>query len=146
MQELFDKARFGLPGMIGDDGTMDAGIFEYGAQWVRDTSNTALGALHAGHFELARAALAPAPDQDDHRPGRDHDRRRLRFARTASSSTRWANCCIACGTIAIGPGTTRLVREHRQSAAGLDRAPAPAAVPRRHRHGAQPPRILGEDL
>ena len=58
VQELFDKARFGLPGMIGDDGTMDAGIFEYGAQWVRDTSNTALGALHAGHFELARAALA----------------------------------------------------------------------------------------
>jgi hypothetical protein len=57
VQELFDKARFGLPGMIGDDGTMDAGIFEYGAQWVRDTSNTALGALHAGHFELARAAL-----------------------------------------------------------------------------------------
>ena len=57
VQELFDKARFGLPGMIGDDGTMDAGIFEYGAQWVRDTSNTALGALQAGHFELARAAL-----------------------------------------------------------------------------------------
>ena len=57
MRELFDKARFGLPGMIGDEGTMDAGIFEDGAQRVRDTSNTALGALHAGHFELARAAL-----------------------------------------------------------------------------------------
>ena len=57
VQEIFDKARFGLPGMIAADGTMDAGIFEYGAQWVRDTSNTTLGALHAGHFELARAAL-----------------------------------------------------------------------------------------
>ncbi len=57
VQQIFDKARFGLAGMIADDGTMDAGIFEYGAQWVRDTSNTALGALHAGHFELARAAL-----------------------------------------------------------------------------------------
>lgn len=57
VQEIFDKARFGLPGMIADDGAMDAGIFEYGAQWVRDTSNTALGALHAGHFESARAAL-----------------------------------------------------------------------------------------
>ena len=56
-QELFDKVRFGLAGMIADEGTMDAGIFEYGAQWVRDTSNTALGALSAGHFELARAAL-----------------------------------------------------------------------------------------
>jgi hypothetical protein len=55
--EIYDKARFGLPGMIADDGTMNAGILEYGRQWVRDTSNSALGALHAGHFELARAAL-----------------------------------------------------------------------------------------
>lgn len=54
---LYDKARFGLAGMIADDGTMDAGIFEYGAQWVRDTSNTALGALHAGQFEITHAAL-----------------------------------------------------------------------------------------
>lgn len=57
LQDVYDKARFGLPGMIADDGTMDAGIFQYGRQWVRDTSNSALGALHAGHFELARAAL-----------------------------------------------------------------------------------------
>ena len=57
VQEIFDKARFGLPGMVADDGTMDAGIFEYGAQWVRDTSCTVLGALHAGHFEMTRAAL-----------------------------------------------------------------------------------------
>jgi hypothetical protein len=57
VQELYDKARFGLDGMIAEDGTMDAGIFEYGTQWVRDTSNSALGALHAGHFELAHGAL-----------------------------------------------------------------------------------------
>jgi hypothetical protein len=57
VQEIFDKARFGLPGMVADDGTMNAGIFEYGAQWVRDTANTLLGALHAGHFELVRAGL-----------------------------------------------------------------------------------------
>ena len=57
MQELFDKARFGLAGMIGPDGTMDGGIFEYGGQWVRDSSNTALGALHAGQFEAARNVL-----------------------------------------------------------------------------------------
>lgn len=57
VQDIYDKARFGLRGMIADDGTMDAGIFEYGRQWVRDTSNSALGALHTGHFELARKAL-----------------------------------------------------------------------------------------
>jgi hypothetical protein len=58
VREVFDKARFGLPGMVGDNGTMNAGIFEYGAQWVRDTSNTLLGMVHAGHFELARQGLA----------------------------------------------------------------------------------------
>ena len=57
VQELFDKARFGLAGMIAPDGTMDAGILEYGAQWVRDSSNTALGALHAGEFEAVSNVL-----------------------------------------------------------------------------------------
>lgn len=54
LREIYDKARFGLPGMVAENGVMDAGIFEYGAQWVRDTSNTLLGMLHAGHFELVR--------------------------------------------------------------------------------------------
>ncbi len=57
VQALFDHARYNLPGMIADDGSMDAGIFEYGRQWARDTSNSALGAIHAGYFELGRAAL-----------------------------------------------------------------------------------------
>jgi hypothetical protein len=57
IQELYDKARFGLPGMIADDGSMDAGIFEYGGQWVRDSSNTVLGAIQAGMFEIARSTL-----------------------------------------------------------------------------------------
>jgi hypothetical protein len=57
VQQIFDKARFGLPGMIAADGAMNAGLFEYGAQWVRDSSVTALGALHAGHFELACETL-----------------------------------------------------------------------------------------
>ncbi len=58
VQEIFDKARFGLAAMVADNGVMDAGIFEYGAQWVRDTSNTLLGLLHAGQFELARNGFA----------------------------------------------------------------------------------------
>ena len=57
VQELFDHARYNLAGMISENGSMDAGIFEYGQQWARDTSNSALGALHSGYFELARAAL-----------------------------------------------------------------------------------------
>lgn len=58
VQAIFDKARYGLVGMVADSGVMDAGIFEYGSQWVRDTSNTLLGLVHAGHFELARRGFA----------------------------------------------------------------------------------------
>jgi len=58
VREIFDKARFGLAGMVADNGVMDAGIFEYGSQWVRDTSNTLLGLVHAGQFELARRGFA----------------------------------------------------------------------------------------
>lgn len=57
IQEIYDKARIGFPGMVFDDGTMDAGIFWYGNQWVRDSSNTALGAVHAGMFEVAHNIL-----------------------------------------------------------------------------------------
>jgi hypothetical protein len=57
VQEIFDHARFGLPAMVADNGVLDAGLFEYGAQWVRDTSNTLLGLLHAGHFEQVRRGL-----------------------------------------------------------------------------------------
>jgi GH15 family glucan-1,4-alpha-glucosidase len=43
--------------MVGKTGKMDAGIFEYGSQWVRDGSNVALGLIYSGHFESARTLL-----------------------------------------------------------------------------------------
>jgi len=57
VDHMYDACRFILPGYISDEGKMDAGIFEYGNQWVRDASNTALGVIHAGEFELARDVL-----------------------------------------------------------------------------------------
>lgn len=57
VQRTHDVARYILPAYISDGGQMDASIFEYGAQWVRDASNTALGMIHIGEFELARAML-----------------------------------------------------------------------------------------
>lgn len=57
VQKMYDNNRYILPGYIADDGKMDAGVFEYGGQWVRDASNTALGTIHIGEFELARSML-----------------------------------------------------------------------------------------
>jgi len=58
VKDIFDKARFGLPAMVAANGVMNAGIFEYGSQWVRDTSNTLLGLVHAGQFEQAHNGFA----------------------------------------------------------------------------------------
>ena len=57
IHRLYRNSCYALPGMVGKTGKMDAGIFEYGDQWVRDGSNVALGLIHAGHFESARALL-----------------------------------------------------------------------------------------
>ena len=81
VRELFDNARFGLPGMIADNGVMDAGIFEYGGQWVRDTSNTLLGMVHAGQFELARSGFEHILKDMITRRRQDHDRWPLRRPR-----------------------------------------------------------------
>lgn len=57
VQNMHDNCRFILPAYVSDNGKMDAGIFEYGNQWVRDGSNSTLGMIHIGEFELARAML-----------------------------------------------------------------------------------------
>lgn len=57
IQHLFDVSRFALPGFVAADGQTAAGVFEYGAQWVRDASNTMRGVVSIGQFELAKAML-----------------------------------------------------------------------------------------
>jgi hypothetical protein len=58
LREVYSSACFTLPAVIADNGIVIAGPFQYGeGQWVRDSSNTLIGAIHAGHFELARAGL-----------------------------------------------------------------------------------------
>lgn len=57
IENLYNNARFTLPGYVSDVGILDAGVFEYGGQWIRDGSNTTLGLLRIGDFELAHALL-----------------------------------------------------------------------------------------
>ncbi len=58
VQHLFDNVRYTLPGCVSDVGIMDAGVFEYGGQWIRDASHTALGLLQTGQFRLTRTLLS----------------------------------------------------------------------------------------
>jgi hypothetical protein len=57
IQTLYRNASFALPGMVSENGRMDAGVFEYGNQWVRDGSNVAMGLIYSGSFESARGLL-----------------------------------------------------------------------------------------
>ncbi len=57
VENLFNNVRNTLPGYVSDVGIMDAGVFEYGGQWIRDGSNTVIGLLQIGEFKLARALL-----------------------------------------------------------------------------------------
>jgi hypothetical protein len=58
LRDTYLSARNTLPAVIAPNGVIIAGPFQYGeGQWVRDSSNTLIGAIHAGHFELARAGL-----------------------------------------------------------------------------------------
>ena len=56
VQEIFDKARFGLAAMVADNGVMDAGIFEYGAMGARQFQYLA-GSGSCGPFERLDAVL-----------------------------------------------------------------------------------------
>ncbi|MCX6223165.1 MAG: alpha-L-fucosidase [Bacteroidia bacterium] len=57
VQSLFRNASYALPGMVSANGRMDAGVFEYGNQWVRDGSNVAMGLIYSGAFESAKGLL-----------------------------------------------------------------------------------------
>lgn len=63
IEKLFNHVRYTLPGFVSDSGIMDAGVFEYGGQWIRDASNTAVGLLQIGQFGLARDLLSYMMDE-----------------------------------------------------------------------------------
>ncbi len=55
VQEIYDHARFSLDNFATEEGRINAGYLQYNSEWIRDGSNTALGALMSGNFEMARA-------------------------------------------------------------------------------------------
>ncbi|MCS7169109.1 MAG: hypothetical protein NZ949_00640 [Candidatus Kapabacteria bacterium] len=54
---LFSTACWQLPATIAVSGRMDASIWQYNLEWVRDHCMNVFGLLASGHHELARAVL-----------------------------------------------------------------------------------------
>ena len=55
IKEIYDHARYSLENFATEEGRINAGYLQYNSEWIRDGSCTALGALMAGNFEMARA-------------------------------------------------------------------------------------------
>lgn len=124
--DLFDRVRVGLPSMVAETGVMDAGMFEYGAQWVRDTSNTVMGLLHTGHFELARQALSHvltfmvSAEGNTMIAGRFEDPDREQF-------DQMGELMLALKAYRDWTGDASLLREHREKLVSLVERPLRAA-------------------
>ena len=56
-QHVFDSAYRGILMATSDEGRLNVGMWQYNKQWVRDSCQTALGALHVGLHEEAGLAL-----------------------------------------------------------------------------------------
>ena len=57
LDHYFNAAQFQLPAVISRSGVVDASIWQYNREWVRDHSFMALGLVLGGHHELARVLL-----------------------------------------------------------------------------------------
>ncbi len=57
LDHYFDASRFQLPGMISKSGVIDASIWQYNREWVRDHSFMTIGLILSGQHALAKVML-----------------------------------------------------------------------------------------
>jgi hypothetical protein len=57
MDHYFNASRFQLPAVVSRTGKVDAGIWQYNREWVRDHSMMAMGLILSGHHETAGTLL-----------------------------------------------------------------------------------------
>jgi hypothetical protein len=58
LDHLFNIAKINLQHVISHTGAVDASIWQYNLEWVRDHSMMAIGLIMSGNYELARTMLA----------------------------------------------------------------------------------------
>jgi hypothetical protein len=82
LNHLFESSVTGLRAAVARSGKMDAGIWQYNFEWVRDQSMVVLGSLLCGHADVAEASLRRILDRSVDDEGRAMDASRQRPAET----------------------------------------------------------------
>jgi len=83
LNHLFNSSLSGLRAAVAESGKMDAGIWQYNFEWVRDQSMVAIGAVLCGHHDVAEISLRRILDRSIDEEGRARDASRQRPAETA---------------------------------------------------------------
>jgi len=113
LNHLFAASSVQLPAVISSSGAMDASIWQYNLEWVRDQSMTVVGLLMTGHHELAYAMLDRLLRQFVTDRGDTVDSSRLREPAEVELDQNGAllyalwSCWVWCGDAGFG-----LIRKH----------------------------------
>ncbi|MGA3244962.1 MAG: hypothetical protein ABSE41_10115 [Bacteroidota bacterium] len=83
LNHLFNSAVRGLRAAVAKSGKMDAGIWQYNFEWVRDQSMITIGSVLSGHTDVAEISLRRILDRSIDEEGRARDASRQRPAETA---------------------------------------------------------------
>ena len=78
LNHLFHSAVTGIRSAVAQSGKMDAGIWRYNFEWVRDQSMMAAASSVCGHFDIAEASLLRMLDRSIDAEGRARDASRHR--------------------------------------------------------------------
>jgi hypothetical protein len=83
LNHLFNASVSGLRAAVARSGKMDAGIWQYNFEWVRDQSMVVIGSIMAGHLDVANISLRRILDRSIDEEGRARDASRQRPPETA---------------------------------------------------------------
>ncbi|HZV13013.1 MAG TPA: hypothetical protein VFA55_07335, partial [Candidatus Kapabacteria bacterium] len=54
---LLESSLLGLRSVVANEGKMDAGLWQYNAEWVQDSSAALMACVYSGRFDMARALM-----------------------------------------------------------------------------------------
>jgi hypothetical protein len=83
LNHLYNASLSGLRAAVARSGKMDAGIWQYNFEWVRDQSMVAIGSILSGHADVAEISLRRILDRSIDEEGRARDASRQRPPETA---------------------------------------------------------------